>query len=139
MATLYGPKGQQYAKQHPEGASVGEEFPFVGGAASGDKIRLAILPAGLRVDSAVLSLDAANAGLTGSLGWEYVDGSASAPAEFIAAGTAIATAALTRDNVVGPHTRLAKDAYLILTTGGAALAAGTNVLVRTSSTNQGVH
>lgn len=139
MATLNGPRAAQYAPSSPEGTMRPDESTYVGGAAIADKIRLITLPAGTRVDDFQLSLDAANASLTLSAGWEYVDGSASAPAEFIAAGTAAATAGLTRANTTGPRTRLAKDAYLIVTVAGAAISAGTNVLARTFLTNGGVH
>lgn len=99
---------------------------YTGGAASGDKIRMCKMQKGTRIEDIQVITDAANAAATLSAGWEYTDGSSNAPTEYINAGSVAAAARLRATSTVVP-TVLAKDAYLILTVGGAAISAGTNV------------
>lgn len=97
------------------------------GIASGDKVRLGVLPAGFRVyDSQVIVSDAFSASVTANLGFEYVDGVdvASAPQSATQFGAALALSAAgrLRNATTNAPVTLAKDAYLILTTAGAANA-----------------
>lgn len=97
------------------------------GIASGDKVRLGILPAGFKTfDSQVIISTAFTALVTGNLGFEYVDGvdSAAVPQSATQFGTALAlnAAGRLRNATTNAPITLPKDAYLILTTSGAANA-----------------
>lgn len=127
MADINAPDFNRLLAASPQGVVTAEELSYTGAAAAADVILLGLLPAGTRVPDGHISTSIANAGATVSLGWRYVDNSASAPAEFIAAGTSIATAGLVRFNTIGGRTTLAKDAYLTLTLAGASIGS-TNVL-----------
>lgn len=115
--------------------------------ASGDKLRLGILPAGFELhDSLTIVSTAWTASVTGKLGFEYADGvddtqtKADEEArpyvpqddDYFGAAIALNAAGRTRanNNTVRPVT-LPKDAFLILTTGGAANAKAsvTDILV----------
>lgn len=92
--------------------------------ASGDVVRIGKLPAGFRfVDSQVVINVGMTASVTGSLGFAYVDGvdDASAPqsANYFGAALAMATAARLRNATANKSTKLNKEAWLTLTTGGA--------------------
>jgi len=94
---------------------------------SGDKIRLGVLPAGFRLeDSKVIVSDAFTAAVTANLGFEYVDGvdSTAVPqsATYFGSALALSSAARLRNATTNAPVTLPKDAYLILTTGGAANA-----------------
>lgn len=94
----------------------------------GDKVRLGILPAGFKVfDSQVIVSDAFTALVTGSLGFEYVDGvdSADVPqsASWFGAGLVLNAVGRLRNATTNKPVTLPKDVYLILTTAGAANAA----------------
>lgn len=97
--------------------------------ASGDKLRLGVLPAGLLlVDCLAIISDLFTASVTGALGFEYVDGvdSTAVPqdADYFFAALAFSATGRTRaNNLAVAPVRLPKDAYLILTTGGANIAA----------------
>lgn len=96
---------------------------------NGDKVRLGILPAGLRLrDALFLVSDAFTALVTADIGFEYVDGvdDVSVPQDADYFGTAITLATPGRylaDNAAVRPITLPKDAWLIVTTGGAACAA----------------
>lgn len=97
------------------------------GIAIADVVRLGVLPAGFRLtDSQVIVSDAFSASMTGSLGFAYVDGvdSAAVPqsVNYFGAGISLATAARVRNTSANAPVTLPKDAYLILTTAGAASA-----------------
>lgn len=97
------------------------------GIQSGDKVRLGVLPAGMRFeDSQVIVSDAFSASVTANLGFEYVDGvdSAAVPqsATYFGSALALSSAARLRNATTNAPVTLPKDAYLILTTGGAANA-----------------
>ena len=94
---------------------------------SGDKIRLGVLPAGFRPDdSQVIVSDAFSASVTANIGFEYVDGvdSAAVPqnATYFGSAVALSSAARLRNATTNAPVTLPKDAYLIVTTGGAANA-----------------
>jgi hypothetical protein len=98
------------------------------GIASGDKVRLGVLPAGFRFDdSQVIVSDAFSATVTANLGFEYIDGvdSTTVPqsATYFGAALALSAVARLRNATTNAPVTLPKDAYLILTTGGAANAA----------------
>ncbi len=98
------------------------------GIALGDVVRLGVLPAGFRpYDSQVIVSDAFSALVTGSLGFAYVDGvdSAAVPqsASYFGAGLVLNAVGRLRNATTNAPVVLPKDAYLILTTAGAANAA----------------
>jgi hypothetical protein len=109
------------------GAVVGSDVAT--GVAIADVVRIGILRAGFRIDDALLAISTGwTASATGKIGFAYVDGvdSTAVPQDddyFFAAGLALTTAARARMNntAVFPVT-LPKDAYIILTTAGAANA-----------------
>lgn len=97
---------------------------------NGDVVRLGVLPAGLELHSALLSIgDAFTASSTCKIGFAYVDGvdSTSVPQDddyFIVAGAALSSVAnIGSNNAAVSRVVLPKDAYLILTNAGAAQAA----------------
>lgn len=105
--------------------------------ASGDVVRLGILPAGFRLhDSLTIVSTAFTASVVGTIGFAYVDGvddtAVPQDADYFGASVAINTAGRYRasNTAVVPVT-LPKDAWLTITTGGAnnAKAAAATVLV----------
>ena len=97
------------------------------GIAIGDVVRIGVLPAGFRLDdSQVIVSDAFTAAMTGSLGFQYVDGVDSTvvpqSSNYFGAGLVLSAAARLRNATVNAPVTLPKDAYLILTTAGAASA-----------------
>lgn len=97
------------------------------GIALGDKVRLGVLPAGFRIDdSQVLVSTAFTALVTTNLGFEYVDGvdSAAVPqsATYFGTGLVLNAVGRLRNATTNAPVTLPKDAYLILTTAGAANA-----------------
>lgn len=96
---------------------------------NGDKVRIGILPAGMCLDDALFIVsDAFTALVTADIGFEYVDGvdSTDVPQDADYFGTAITLHTAGRypaDNAAVRPVTLPKDAYLILTTAGAANAA----------------
>lgn len=105
--------------------------------ASGDVVRLGILPAGFRLHDSLTIVSAAfTASVVGTIGFAYVDGvddtAVPQDADYFGASVAINTAGRYRasNTAVVPVT-LPKDAWLTITTGGAnnAKAAAATVLV----------
>lgn len=96
--------------------------------ASGDVVRIGILPAGMRLNDALTAVSVGwTATVTGKLGFAYVDGvdSATVPQDddYFGAGLTLATAGrYPANNVTVRPVVLPKDAFLILTTGTAANA-----------------
>lgn len=93
----------------------------------GDKVYLQTLPAGMLLEDAqVIVSTALTAAVTGSLGFEYVDGvdSASVPqdAAYFGAGLVLNATGRLRCATAKAPVVLAKEAYLVLTTSGAANA-----------------
>lgn len=105
--------------------------------ASGDVVRLGILPGGMRLDDAKTLVSTGwTATVTGKLGFAYVDGvdETAVPQDDDYFGSALAIATAGRyaaNNTAVRPVVLPKDAYLILTTGTAANAkvSQTDVLV----------
>jgi len=97
--------------------------------ADGDVLRLGILPAGFEpLDYLANISDAFASSTTMKIGFAYVDGvdSTAVPQDddfFCAATTMASTARLRMTNVAARRIKLPKDAYLILTSAGAAQSA----------------
>jgi len=93
--------------------------------ANGDKVRVGILPAGLELmDSLAIVSDAFAGSTTANIGFEYVDGvddsDVAQDADYFNAALATSSAGRTRAaNTAVKPVVLPKDAYLILTVGGA--------------------
>lgn len=127
---------------NPSGAVVGSNSASA--VASGDVVRMGIIPAGMRLDDAnVLVSTGWTATMTAKLGFAYVDGvdSTAVPQDddYFGAAIAIATAGrYAASNTAVRPVVLPKDAYLILTAGvtNNAKASQTDVLVNV--TNVGV-
>lgn len=107
------------------GGAVGADSPAP--IAAGDKVRLGLIPAGSSLlDSQVIVSTAFTAAVVGNLGFEYADGvdSTAVPQDAAYFGTALvlnATGRLRNATAKAPIT-LPKDAWLVLTTAGAANA-----------------
>ena len=118
--------GLQYTLQT---ASNGGAFGADTGVAiaSGDKVRLGVIPAGSTLlDSVVTVSTGFTALVTGDIGFEYVDGvdSTTVPqdADYFGAAVALNTAGVYRKATTTAPVTLPKDAWLIITTAGAANA-----------------
>ena len=124
------------------GAVVGSDSTSA--VASGDVVRMGIIPAGMRLDDAKAIVTTGwTATMTAKLGFAYVDGvdSTAVPQDDDYFGAAIAIATAGRYAAANTAVRpvvLPKDAYLILTAGvtNNAKASQTDVLV--DVTNVGV-
>lgn len=95
--------------------------------AVGDKVRLGVIPAGSTlVDALAVVSTGLTATVKGDLGFEYVDGvdAAKTPqdATYFGAALDLAVAARLRNTSTKAPVTLPKDAYLVLTTSGAANA-----------------
>jgi hypothetical protein len=104
------------------GAAVGADSTAA--LAIADKVVIGSLPAGFRLDdSAVVISTAMTAAITGSLGFEYVDGvdSTAVPqdAAYFGTGLVLSTAARLRNATSKAVVTLPKAAYLVLTLAGA--------------------
>lgn len=103
--------------------AVGPTLPIV----VTDKIRLSVLPAGMVLETATIVVsNGMSAGVTGSLGFEYIDGfdSVEVPqdAAYFGSGIALSTAARLANASTKALVQLPKEAFLILTIAGAANA-----------------
>ena len=92
---------------------------------SADVVRLGVLPAGAKlIDCMTIISDAFTASTTASIGFQYVDGVDSTPvpqsATYFASALATDATSVTRKTEKNAPVVLPKDAYLILTIGGAA-------------------
>lgn len=92
--------------------------------AAGDKVHLQTLPAGMTLEDAIVVVSTAmTAAVTGSLGFEYVDGvdSTEVPqdAAYFGAGLVLSAAGRLRMATTKALVKLPKEAYLVLTTAGA--------------------
>lgn len=93
--------------------------------AIGDVINVGVIPAGLRlIDSQVIVKTGMTASVTGDLGFKYVDGpdSTAVPqdAQYFGAALVLSAAARLRNATTKTSAVLPKEAYLTLTTAGAA-------------------
>ena len=100
--------------------------------AAGDKVRLGVIPAGSTlVDALAVVSTGLTATVKGDLGFEYVDGvdSTKVPqdAAYFGAALDLAAAARLRNTSTKAPVTLPKDAYLVLTTSGAANAKAARV------------
>lgn len=94
---------------------------------NGDKVRLGLLPAGFLLQDAVAIVsDAFTASVIADIGFEYVDGvdSTAVPqsANYFFNDLAVNATGRTRMTLANAPVKLPKDAYLIVTTAGAANA-----------------
>lgn len=111
--------------------------------ALGDTVRLGVLPAGFKlVDSQVVVQTGMTAAVTGNLGFAYADGVdvAATPQDNDAFGAALELSAADRlrNATSNSAVTLPKDAYLTLTTAGAANAKAARVEVTVLGIVQGV-
>ena len=110
--------------------------------AVGDKVRLGVIPAGSTlVDSLAIVSTGLTATVKGDLGFEYVDGvdSTKVPqdAAYFGAALDLATAARLRNAATKAPVTLPKDAFLVLTTSGAANAKAGRVDVAVQAISTG--
>lgn len=103
--------------------------------ASGDVIDLGPLPAGMRMDDVLITISTPmSASVTGKLGFIYADGvdDAKVPQNdaYFGTGYALSAAALLRKTATTAPVVLAKEARLVLTTGGAANAKASQIDIR---------
>jgi hypothetical protein len=120
-------RGLKYTLEtNAAGAAIGSDSTAAIGL--GDKVRIGVIPAGTSLlDSLAILSVAMTAAVTGKIGFEYVDGVdvTAVPQDddyFLAAGQDLATAARLRNATTNAAITLPKDAWLILTTAGAANA-----------------
>ncbi len=111
--------------------------------ASGDVVQIGVIPAGLRlIDSQVIIKTGMTASVTGDLGFRYVDqpDSASVPqdAQYFGAALALTTAARLRNATTKVSVALPKEAFLTLTTGGAANAKASEIEIVILAVAEGV-
>jgi len=100
--------------------------------AVGDKVRMGVIPAGSTlVDALAVVSTGLTATVKGDLGFEYVDGVdvAKTPQDsaYFGAALDLAAAARLRNTSTKAPVTLPKDAYLVLTTSGAANAKAARV------------
>lgn len=110
-----------------DAAGIDQNSDLVTAVQSGDVVRLGILPAGLNMmDALVIISDAFTAATTASIGFAYCDGvdvtTAAQDAAYFASALATSSTGVSRKTGVKAPLQLPKDAYLILTIGGAAHA-----------------
>ena len=111
--------------------------------AIGDVVRLGVLPAGFKlVDSQVVVQTGMTAAVTGKLGFAYVDGvegiAIQQDDDYFGTGLVLSAAARLRNATSNSAVTLPKDAYLTLTTAGAANAKAARVEVTVLGIVQGV-
>lgn len=111
--------------------------------ALGDTVRLGVLPAGFKlVDSQVVVQTGLTAAVTGKLGFAYTDGvdvaATAQDDDYFGAGLVLSAAARLRNATSNSAVTLPKDAYLTLTTAGAANAKAARVEVTVLGIVQGV-
>ena len=111
--------------------------------ALGDVVRLGVLPAGFKlIDSQVVVQTGMTASVTGNLGFAYTDGvdvtATPQDNDYFGAALALSSAARLRNATTNAAVVLPKDAYLTLTTAGAANAKASRVEVTVYGIVQGV-
>ena len=112
--------------------------------AVGDVVRLGVLPAGFKLtDSQVVVQTGLTAAVTGKLGFAYTDGVdvvgvAAQDDDYFGAALVLSAAARLRNVTTSSAVTLPKDAYLTLTTAGAANAKAARVEVTVYGIAQGV-
>ena len=111
--------------------------------ALGDVVCIGTLPAGFKlVDSQVVVKTAMTASVTGNLGFAYVDGvegiAIQQDDDYFGTGLVLSAAARLRNVTTNSAVTLPKDAYLTLTTAGAANAKAARVEVTVLGIVQGV-
>lgn len=98
------------------------KFKPTANTVAGDKVRLALIPAGTKLLDANAWVEDAVATLTLSLGYDFADGSAGDDEAYFLSAADVAAGGRFRANQNKPPVVLAKDAYLIATLGVAVFA-----------------
>jgi len=111
--------------------------------ASGDTVKVGILPAGFRlIDSEIVIKTAMSASVTAKLGFAYTDGvdvtAVPQDDDLFGTGVVMSAAARLRNATANPSVVLPKEAWLTLTTGGAANAKASEVEIIVFAINEGV-
>lgn len=125
------------------GGAVNGSANSIAAIASGDVVNLGVIPAGSLINDVCAVVSTAfTASVTGTLGFAYVDGvdSTEVPQDadyFFAAGAINAAGIYRKTNTTAPVT-LPKDAFLTLTTGGAANAKAARIDVMLPMNTMGV-
>ncbi|NMG71831.1 hypothetical protein [Parazoarcus communis] len=123
------------------GAVIGSDTAAA--VASGDKIKVGLLPAGFRiVDSLIIIATAMSASVTAKVGFEYADGvdvtAVPQDDDYFGAALVMSSAARLRNATANPSAVLPKEAWLTVTTGGAANAKASAVEVVVFGIAEGV-
>lgn len=126
-AAAYGNKTTLPFKLETDATGAAKDSNSSAAIALGDKVIIGILPAGMSLQDMQATVSTAFTALvTGDIGFEYVDGvdDANVPqdADYFGNDVAINTAGVYRKATATAPVVLPKDAYLILTTAGAANA-----------------
>lgn len=111
--------------------------------ASGDVVKVGILPAGFRlIDSEIVIKTAMTASVTAKVGFAYADGvdvtAVPQDDDLFGTGLVMSTAARLRNATANTSVTLPKEAWLTLTTGGAANAKASEVEIIVFAINEGV-
>ncbi|AMO36621.1 hypothetical protein [Thauera humireducens] len=111
--------------------------------ASGDVVKVGVLPAGFRlIDSEIVIKTAMSASVTAKLGFAYADGvdvtAVPQDDDLFGTGVVMSAAARLRNVTANPSVVLPKEAWLTLTTGGAANAKASEVEIIVFAINEGV-
>lgn len=111
--------------------------------ASGDVVKVGVLPAGFRlIDSEIVIKTAMSASVTAKLGFAYTDGvdvtAVPQDDDLFGTGVVMSAAARLRNATANPSVVLPKEAWLTLTTGGAANAKASEVEIIVFAINEGV-
>ncbi|MDP1774263.1 MAG: hypothetical protein Q8L15_18500 [Methylobacter sp.] len=130
LVQVNAPYGNAWKQQYnftTSSAGVFTDSDLATAVQSADVVRLGVLPAGLTLhDALVIRSDAFTASTTASIGFAYVDGvdvtAQAQDAAYFASALATDATGVTRKTGVKAPLALPKDAYLILTIGGAAHA-----------------
>ncbi|MDX9716260.1 MAG: hypothetical protein RBT67_02700 [Thauera sp.] len=111
--------------------------------AAGDTVKIGLLPAGFRlIDSEVIVKTGMTATITAKVGFAYADGVDSAVApqddDYFGTGLNVAAAGRLRSTTAVGSVVLPKEAWLTVTTGGAANAKASELEVIVFAINEGV-
>lgn len=111
--------------------------------ASGDVVKVGILPAGFSfVDSEIVIKTAMSASVTAKVGFAYADGvdvtAVPQDDDYFGAALVMSAAARLRNATANTSVTLPKEAWLTLTTGGAANAKASEIEIIVFAINEGV-
>ena len=128
-------------KTNASGAVVGGDTTAA--VAAGDTVKVGVLPAGFRlIDSEIIIKTAMTAAVVAKVGFAYADGvdSAAVPQDddLFGAALVMSSAARLRNATANTSVTLPKEAWLTLTTGGAANAKASELEIIVFAINEGV-